>query len=132
MARLKKYSIMSNYAHLKFHLGGAVVNAEFVGGDVIHNKPAELTTTDPLVQAAIESDAKIFGRVVKLTYTGPELEEEKVASDSSGIEGVTSFQSAQKYIGEKYGVAMGEIRSKDMLRAKCEELGVEFPNYNMM
>lgn len=132
---------------------GVKVNLEFKGGDIMSKKNGTLTTSNPFVQAAIESMPS-FGKkiVLKTTYstrsavspvqsandervkprlarTKPNAAElrkgQKVAEPKSEIvESVKNINDAASYFMEK-----GEaVESKEQLEELMQKYNVVFPN----
>lgn len=147
---LKVYTIKANYAELKFKFGKGTVRAVFKGGCMNSEsaKPAECSTSNPLVQAAIEQDPR-FGYLIRLSRSFPENEDEKAVegkaangnddngcgkaeSENAGggytiVEEVTDINGMRDYL-KSIGVPHQALYNKESIVMKAEERRVKFPN----
>lgn len=101
-------------------------------------------TGDEAVQKAIESSKFFRSKQIVVTHTRENPNKTDEADDTDdAVEGVadevtvydevTKFREAQEILtGEPYNVpkTSPDLRSKDAIKAKAEELGVSFPNLN--
>lgn len=138
----KKY-IMHNVAsaRMQFAIGDLKVNVEFKNGNITHRIPASLITNDTRVQMAIESDKRMFGRIIKLEWTHADpntnkpkaVEEVKKVEDikpeTIKLEDVKNINDVKRYLIENHG-APRNISKLDVIESKVKELGLVFPNFS--
>ena len=131
--------------------GNSYLRIEFTDGSMSVRgvEPAKFTTSNEVVQAAIESSEKFLkGRiklissvpvssvVVDISQKGTVAEESGTASSSSSSSmdsypSVVNSQQAKEVLrSEPYNVSLSELGNKADIQNKAKELGVSFPNWN--
>lgn len=132
--------------------GSSYLRIEFADGSMSVRgvEPAKFTTSNEVVQAAIESSEKFLkGRiklissvpvssvVVDISQKGTVAEESGTTSssssssmDSSYPSVVNSQQAKEVLRSEPYNVSLSELGNKADIQNKAKELGVSFPNWN--
>lgn len=108
--------------------------------------PATFSTSDPVVQTAIENNRLYLKGMIKLEKSFKigevELDDEKPASDEEKNEkepesqssvksypDVKNVQSAREILISEYSIPIAELQDKERIKMKSEELGIEFPNW---
>ena len=108
--------------------------------------PATFSTSDPVVQTAIENNRLYLKGMIKLEKSFKigevEVDDEKPASDEEKNEkepesqssvksypDVKNVQSAREILIREYNVPIAELQDKERIKMKSEELGIEFPNW---
>ena len=119
---LKTYKTRENEALIKLSYAGVPVSCHFINGNVKFGKWATLTTSNDIVQRAIES-SRMFGRTILLESEVEIVEEKKVE-----LEDITTLQQLRDYLVSEYKVDRTKISSPTALRARVKELGIELPN----
>lgn len=118
-----------NEVVLSFLLGKAVVKCSFTGGR--DNVPAKFTTSDLIVQVAIENDGR-FGRTILMDrVVGEEKEDVLSKKEARGevelVEDVNDVNGVIEWL-KNAGVAHQSLRSVKNIRKVMEERNVGFPN----
>lgn len=108
--------------------------------------PATFSTSDPVVQTAIENNRLYLKGMIKLEKSFKigevEVDDEKPASDEEKNEkepesqssvksypDVKNVQSAREILISEYSIPIAELQDKERIKMKSEELGIEFPNW---
>lgn len=108
--------------------------------------PATFSTSDPIVQTAIENNRLYLKGMIKLEKSfkigevevddeKPALDEDKNEKESNSQSSVKSYpdvknmQSAREILISEYSVPIVELQDKERIKMKAEELGIEFPNW---
>ena len=129
----KTYKSNINEAVLSFILGKAVIKCAFTGGR--DNVPAKFTTSDPIVQIAIERDAR-YGRTILLARTvgddkkvreGKEEKKDVGKKEPVVVEDVADVNGVIEWLKDN-GVPHQSLRSVKNIRKMMDEKGVTFPN----
>lgn len=129
--------------------GKSYLRIEFTDGSMSVRgvEPAKFTTSNEVVQTAIETSEKFLkGRikllssvpvssvVVDISQKGTVAEESGSASSSSSMDSypsvVNSQQAKEVLRSEPYNVSLSELGNKADIQNKAKELGVSFPNWN--
>lgn len=130
-----------NNAKLRVNFANGVINSNGI-------TPATFSTSDPVVQTAIENNRLYQKGLIKLDRKWKigeveEAKEEVSGSESSGDESsengtpkytiypdVKNAQSAREVLIRDYNVSLAELQDKERIKNKAEELKVKFPNWN--
>ena len=147
----KKYTyIRGDYQRLLLRAGKAIIAANFTGGNTIKGILPSLTTSNSLVQHALESHHRFGHEIQLVTIDGlspenwkkqhadeakaaetpaPAVEEPKKAKKvqkpaKKQVKDVKTFNDAVDYFANLGAV----LDSEEGLSALCEEFKVEFPN----
>ena len=108
--------------------------------------PATFSTSDPIVQTAIENHRLYIKGMIKLEKSfkigEDEVNDEKPVSDEDKNEkeagsqssvksypDVKNVQSAREILISEYSIPIAELQDKERIKMKAEELGIEFPNW---
>lgn len=106
--------------------------------------PATFSTSDPIVQTAIENHRLYIKGMIKLEKSFKigevEVNDEKPVSDEDKNEkepessvksypDVKNVQSAREILISEYSIPIAELQDKERIKMKSEELGIEFPNW---
>ena len=106
--------------------------------------PATFSTSDPVVQTAIENNSLYLKGMIKLEKSFKigevEVNNEKPVSDEDKNEkepessvksypDVKNVQSAREILISEYSIPIAELQDKERIKMKSEELGIEFPNW---
>lgn len=108
--------------------------------------PATFSTSDPVVQTAIENNRLYLKGMIKLEKSFKigevEVNDEKPVSDEDKNEkepesqssvksypDVKNVQSAREILISEYSIPIAELQDKERIKMKAEELGIEFPNW---
>lgn len=98
------------------------------GGSVI---PARFSTSDKVLQEAIESDCR-FNRLIRLeslTDAGVPKQEAASEVETKSFVGITNIQDARNVLTrDPYNVPLDELKNKTAIRKAAKEKGVSFPN----
>lgn len=63
------------------------------------------------------------------THTKPDIE--AIDEVLEVVEDVSSFNQAQAYLREHYGLEFKDVNTKAEIKAQIERLGIDFPNYDL-
>ncbi|WP_304241580.1 hypothetical protein [Phocaeicola plebeius] len=108
--------------------------------------PATFSTSDPIVQTAIENHRLYIKGMIKLEKSfkigevevndekpvSDEDKNEKEAGSQSSVKSypdVKNVQSAREILISEYSIPIAELQDKERIKMKAEELGIEFPNW---
>lgn len=108
--------------------------------------PATFSTSDPIVQTAIENHRLYIKGMIKLEKSfkigevevndekpvSDEDKNEKEAGSQSSVKSypdVKNVQSAREILISEYIIPIAELQDKERIKMKAEELGIEFPNW---
>lgn len=127
-----------NKAKLRINFQDGIINAQGV-------VPASFTTSDPVVQTAIENHEMYLKGRIKLVkkYKIGEVETEtssqpsksespapETPQDGSTVyEDVKNAQTAKEVLIREFNVPIIELQDKESIKSKAKELGVLFPNW---
>lgn len=127
-----------NKAKLRINFQDGIINAQGV-------VPASFTTSDPVVQTAIENHEMYLKGRIKLVkkYKIGEVETEtssqpsksespspETPQDGSTVyEDVKNAQTAKEVLIREFNVPIIELQDKESIKLKAKELGVSFPNW---
>ncbi len=127
-----------NKAKLRINFQDGIINAQGV-------VPASFTTSDPVVQTAIENHEMYLKGRIKLVkkYKIGEVETEtssqpsksespapETPQDGSTVyEDVKNAQTAKEILIREFNVPIVELQDKESIKSKAKELGVSFPNW---
>lgn len=127
-----------NKAKLRINFQDGIINAQGV-------VPASFTTSDPVVQTAIENHEMYLKGRIKLVkkYKIGEVETEtssqpsksespapETPEDGSTVyEDVKNAQTAKEVLIREFNVPIIELQDKESIKSKAKELGVSFPNW---
>lgn len=146
----KVYGIYGMVEHsVLIPFSGNNIRVDFTGGMITGGgvTPAKFKTSNILMQRAIETSDKFKSGHIKLlvgtpgdfstkvvkaeTPDAPSPEEDENPNQESvaTYEEVTNSQQAKAILMEKYGVSMAELQNAPAVRAKAEELKINFPNW---
>lgn len=120
-----------NNAKLRVNFTNGVINSNGI-------TPATFSTSDPVVQTAIENNRLYEKGIIKLDkkWKIGEIEEtkkespEKETSEYTNYPDVKNAQSAREVLIRDYNVSLAELQDKERIKNKAEELKVKFPNWN--
>lgn len=130
---VKIYKIKANEAVLPLTLGKCKVTARFKGGNILMGRWATLTTSDPIVQMAIERNPR-YGSVIlldKVIAPEPEAAENKSENTLKVVEGPTTVNDVISYLKEVEGVEMTSMKTMAAVKKQIERLNLSFPNVNL-
>ena len=127
-----------NKAKLRINFQDGIINAQGV-------VPASFTTSDPVVQTAIENHEMYLKGRIKLVkkYKIGEVETEtssqpsksespaqETPQDGSTVyEDVKNAQTAKEVLIREFNVPIIELQDKESIKSKAKELGVSYPNW---
>lgn len=127
-----------NKAKLRINFQDGIINAQGV-------VPASFTTSDPVVQTAIENYEMYLKGRIKLVkkYKIGEVETEtssqpsksespapETPQDGSAVyQDVKNAQTAKEVLIREFNVPIIELQDKESIKSKAKELGVSFPNW---
>ena len=127
-----------NKAKLRINFQDGIINAQGV-------VPASFTTSDPVVQTAIENHEMYLKGRIKLvkkykigeveteTSSQPSISEspapETPQDGSTVYEDVKNAQTAKEVLIREFNVPIIELQDKESIKSKAKELGVSFPNW---
>ncbi len=131
-----------NNAKLRINFTNGIINADGIF-------PATFTTSDPVVQTAIENCTYFQKGLIKIekSFKIGEIEDvkddEKVSEeDVKDDEGkvpeenlnvfpdVKNMQSAREILINQFGVSLSELQDKEHVQKKAAQLEVKFPNWH--
>lgn len=127
-----------NKAKLRINFQDGIINAQGV-------VPASFTTSDPVVQTAIENHEMYLKGRIKLVKkykigevetetssqpSNPESPAPETPQDGSTVyEDVKNAQTAKEILIREFNVPIIELQDKESIKSKAKELGVSFPNW---
>lgn len=119
-----------NNAKLRVNFTNGVINSNGI-------TPATFSTSDPVVQTAIENNKLYQKGLIKLDKKWkigeiePLQNEVQENKDSYTVyTDVKSVQSAREVLIRDYKIPLSELQDKERIKNKAEELKVKFPNWN--
>ena len=129
-------------------LNNAKFRVNFANGVITPSgiTPATFSTSDPIVQTAIENHRLYIKGMIKLEKSfkigevevndekpvSDEDKNEKEAGSQSSVKSypdVKNVQSAREILISEYSIPIAELQDKERIKMKAEELGIEFPNW---
>ena len=129
-------------------LNNAKLRVNFANGVITPSgiTPATFSTSDPIVQTAIENHRLYIKGMIKLeksfkigevevndekSVSGEDKNEKETGSQSSvkSYPDVKNVQSAREILISEYSIHIAELQDKERIKMKAEELGIEFPNW---
>lgn len=145
----KKYAIYGKVEmSVLIPVNNAKLRVNFANGVITPSgiTPATFSTSDPVVQTAIENNRLYLKGMIKLEKSFKigevEVDDEKPASDEEKNEkepesqssvksypDVKNVQSAREILISEYSIPIAELQDKERIKMKSEELGIEFPNW---
>lgn len=145
----KKYAIYGKVEmSVLIPVNNAKLRVNFANGVITPSgiTPATFSTSDPVVQTAIENNRLYLKGMIKLEKSFKigevEVNDEKPVSDEEKNEkepesqssvksypDVKNVQSAREILIREYNVPIAELQDKERIEMKSEELGIEFPNW---
>ena len=145
----KKYAIYGKVEmSVLIPVNNAKLRVNFANGVITPSgiTPATFSTSDPVVQTAIENNRLYLKGMIKLEKSFKigevEVDDEKPVSDEDKNEkepesqssvksypDVKNVQSAREILIREYTVPIAELQDKERIKMKSEELGIEFPNW---
>lgn len=145
----KKYAIYGKVEmSVLIPVNNAKLRVNFANGVITPSgiTPATFSTSDPVVQTAIENNRLYLKGVIKLEKSFKigevEVNDEKPVSDEDKNEkepesqssvksypDVKNVQSAREILISEYSIPIAELQDKERIKMKAEELGIEFPNW---
>lgn len=128
-----------NKAKLRINFQDGIINAQGV-------VPASFTTSDPVVQTAIENHEMYLKGRIKLVkkYKIGEVETETSSQPSKSespapetpqdgsetvYQDVKNAQTAKEVLIREFNVPIIELQDKESIKSKAKGLGVSFPNW---
>lgn len=130
---VKIYKIKANEAVLPLTLGKCKVTAHFKGGNLLSGKWATLSTSDPIVQLAIEQNPR-YGRAIildKVIAPEPEFAEGEAKAEAKVVEGPTTINDVITYLKEVEGVEVTAMKTMAAVKKQIARLNLQFPNVNL-
>lgn len=119
-----------NNAKLRVNFTNGVINSNGI-------TPATFSTSDPVVQTAIENNKLYQKGLIKLDKKWKIGEIEPLQNEVQENEDsytvytdVKSVQSAREVLIREYKIPLSELQDKERIKNKAEELKVKFPNWN--
>ena len=145
----KKYAIYGKVEmSVLIPVNNAKLRVNFANGVITPSgiTPATFSTSDPVVQTAIENNRLYLKGMIKLEKSFKigevEVNDEKPVSDEDKNEkepesqssvksypDVKNVQSAREILISEYSIPIAELQDKERIKMKSEELGIEFPNW---
>lgn len=145
----KKYAIYGKVEmSVLIPVNNAKLRVNFANGVITPSgiTPATFSTSDPVVQTAIENNRLYLKGMIKIEKSFKigevEVNDEKPVSDEDKNEkepesqssvksypDVKNVQSAREILIREYNVPITELQDKERIKMKSEELGIEFPNW---
>lgn len=128
----KTYAVNAIEWDTVFNVNGKPVRILFKNGSFGGNMiPARFSTTDKILQNAIEGDAR-FNKTIRLEALSeikPLKEVVQEKSEVKAFSGITSIQDARNVLSqEPYNVPLDELKNKTAIKKAAKEKGVSFPN----
>lgn len=121
-----------NNAKLRINFTNGIINANGIF-------PATFTTSDPVIQTAIENSTYFQKGLIKIekSFKIGEVEDVKkkekkvVEEEEEGhvFSDVKNMQSAREILINQFGVSLSELQDKEHVQKKAEQLKVKFPNW---
>lgn len=119
-----------NNAKLRINFTNGIINANGIF-------PATFTTSDPVIQTAIENCTYFQKGLIKIekSFKIGEIEEVKkeekkvVEKEGKVFPDVKNMQSAREILINQFGVSLSELQDKEHVQKKAEQLKVKFPNW---
>lgn len=132
---VKIYKVKANEAIIPLTLGKCKVTAHFKGGNLIAGRWATLTTSDPIVQLAVEKNPR-YGRAIlleKAILSEPEADAEVEGSNEEPkvVEGPTSINEVLAYLKDVEGIETKDIKTMAAVKKQIAKLNLSFPNVNL-
>ena len=130
---VKIYKIKANEAVLPLSLGKCKVTAHFKGGNLMSGKWATLSTSDPIVQLAIEQNPR-YGRAIlldKVIAPEPEFATNEEKAEAKVVEGPTTINDVITYLKEVEGVEVTAMKTMAAVKKQIARLNLQFPNVNL-
>lgn len=124
MRYLKTYKTNSNESVIKLTFANVPVECHFVNGNTRIGQWAKLTTSNEIVQRAIENSS-LYGRVILLDGEPTPLEEEKKEMDAADV---TNYQQLREFLVSKYGCIREKIAAPNSMKSKVREFSIDLPN----
>lgn len=124
MRYLKTYKTNSNESLIKLKYADVPVECHFVNGNTRIGQWAKLTTSNEIVQRAIES-SDLYGRIILPEGEPVPLEEEKKHIDPTEI---TNIRQLREYLVAEHGCDPMKIAAPNSMKSKVKEFGIELPN----
>lgn len=145
----KKYAIYGKVEmSVLIPVNNAKLRVNFANGVITPSgiTPATFSTSDPIVQTAIENHKLYIKGMIKLEKSfkigevevndekpvSDEDKNEKEAGSQSSVKSypdVKNVQSAREILISEYSIPIAELQDKERIKMKAEELGIEFPNW---
>lgn len=145
----KKYAIYGKVEmSVLIPVNNAKLRVNFANGVITPSgiTPATFSTSDPVVQTAIENNRLYLKGMIKLEKSfkigevevddkKPVSDEEKNEKEPESQSSVKSYpdvknvQSAREILISEYSIPIAELQDKERIKMKAEELGIEFPNW---
>lgn len=119
-----------NNAKLRINFTNGIINADGIF-------PATFTTSDPVIQTAIENSTFFQKGLIKIekSFKIGVIEEEKKEKKVSEEEfrlfpEVKNMQSAREIMINQFGVSLSELQDKEHVQKKAAQLKIKFPNWS--
>lgn len=119
-----------NNAKLRINFTNGIINADGIF-------PATFTTSDPVIQTAIENSTFFQKGLIKIekSFKIGVIEEEKKKEKVSEEEfrlfpEVKNMQSAREILINQFGVSLSELQDKEHVQKKAAQLKIKFPNWS--
>ena len=119
-----------NNAKLRINFTNGIINADGIF-------PATFTTSDPVVQTAIENSTFFQKGLIKIEKSfkigviEEEKKEEKVSEEEFRLfPEVKNMQSAREILINQFGVSLSELQDKEHVQKKAAQLKIKFPNWS--
>lgn len=126
-----------------FSLGKTKVKVWFKGGQTTYNGviPATATTSNPIVQFAVENSPEFKNGLIKIT-SSVQLKDNSATDNPKAVKGkkkaintnddnivkveVSVNDDAREYLEDNFGIAPSSVRTKDDIMRVALEHGIEF------
>lgn len=118
-----------NNAKLRINFTNGIINADGIF-------PATFTTSDPVVQTAIENSTFFQKGLIKIEKSYKigvieEKKEEKEAEEEFHLfPEVKNMQSAREILINQFGVSLSDLQDKEHVQKKAAQLKIKFPNWS--